>query len=110
MYMVSDAALVQAAGQAGEPPSWWLDGEKVDPLVQPVPPVPTELEDVYREVAHGRSAALHSQQNREKAEALHEVRSAIIEDNAARKARAQFETELKWRAYYAQRLIKALGR
>lgn len=111
MYMVSDVALVQAAGQAPEPPSWWLDGEAVKPeQLVPVPEIEPVLSDVYREVAAGRSASLHSQHLVERAQELHERRREAIKHNDAIRARAKFETELKWRAYYAQRLMKALGR
>lgn len=104
-----------AATAPEEPPAWWLelDGNSVKPeVVMEAPKVPPQVRDLYAlysNVCGGFTSMPFPPPDADPDEVrlvrdLYESAQLSKRANAAAFARAKFETELRWRAYYAERL------
>jgi hypothetical protein len=115
MLRDSVTALI-ADAQPGDPPEWWLESNRVNPVLEPPMEVPETLRELYRHLEDIRGGFLRAPFPPPDADpqAVDLVREISIERAHASKRneyareRAHFETCLMWRAYYAVRLSRTV--
>lgn len=116
--LLTMGALAVLAAQAPDDiPEWWEHGydrdgkpNRVMPIELDRPEVPAELEEAFAAIKYERPQHLFDQAILVRAQHLYQEILRVSSQNADARARARYETRLRWRAFYAGNLYRQLSR